>query len=129
MSVEAGLYSILSSSTTLSVLVSDRIFPKTRRNCNTFPALVYHRISTNPVSSHDAAEGLARIRFQIDCIGSSFASAIEVAAAVRGVLSGYRGYVGGGWLSALRENERDSFENETGLHVVQQDYFIYFQED
>lgn len=129
MSLESALYTILSENTTLAAYVGDRIFPKTRGNCNTFPAIVYHRISTEQISSHDTAEGLSRVRVQVDCIGATLGSAHSAAAAVRGALNGYRGHVGGSWLTALRDNQTDGFENETGLYIISQDYFIYYQED
>lgn len=123
-SVEAAIYTILSSNISVSILAGTRIFPLTRGNCTTFPAVSYQRISTRPLLTHDDTDGLDTVRFQINSYGKSFSQAMSMAGAVRSALSGWNSWVGEVYVTALFDNERQLFENETGIYGISQDFMI-----
>lgn len=67
MTIEADLYTILTGSTSVTALSSNRIYPMMLPQKCTYPAISYFRVSTVPnhLFSVDAAN--VQARFQVDC--------------------------------------------------------------
>lgn len=128
--LEAGLYSHLAANAGVSALVSTRIYPLLLPQEPTLPALVYQRISTNPLGhSQDGPNHLARVRMQLRCHGATLLAAKQLADAVRAALDGYSGTMGTVTvLSCFRADEGDDDEPETGTYSVRADYMIVYEE-
>jgi len=87
--MEEGLIYLLLS----SAGVGNRVYPGTRPQASALPAIVLNTISSTPSYSDDGEDGIREDRVQIDCWGSTYASAKSVARAVTTALSAYRGTV------------------------------------
>lgn len=128
--LEAGLYAYLAADAGVSGLVGTRIYPLLLPQEPTLPALVYQRISTNPLGhSHDGPNHLTRVRMQLRCHGATLLAAKTLADAVRDALDGYSGAMGTVTVqSVFREDEGDDDEPETGSWSVRADYMIVYDE-
>jgi hypothetical protein len=100
----------------------------------TFPSLTYQRISTPRVHNLDGAAGLAKGRVQLDVWSHSLSEATQMASAIRGVLHGYSGPMGGIIVTvASLEREFVLYESPTdatdlGIHHILLDYRINYRE-
>lgn len=96
MSIEAGIYSYLTTDATTAALIGTRLYPVLA------PAgagdagdyAVFQRISTTRVASTDGPTGVTSSTWQIVCWSSTQAGAIALADAVRQALDGYKGAMG-----------------------------------
>lgn len=95
MEIEAALYAELAADSSVSALVSSRIYPVLIPQDVDMPAIAYQRISGPRDYSHQGA-GLVSARFQITCQATSYSGAKSLAAAVRDALSGFSGTMGAG---------------------------------
>lgn len=124
MTIETGIFDLLSNTSAVSTLVSARIYPLRLPQDPTYPAITYRRISGVRINNLLAASGRAHPRFQIDCWGSTITSARAVATAVRQALNCYRGLMDDVTASVHIENEIDLDEDDAKVYRVSQDYFI-----
>lgn len=104
MAVEQDIYAFLIANSGVAALVGTRIYPLMIPQDADLPAVAYRRIDTPRHYSHDGYSGLARPRFQFDCVGSSYSSARALAAAVRVAFQGWRALHRG---VAMTQNEMD----------------------
>ena len=134
ISIEEGIFSRLSTYTSLATLISTRVYPLKLPQTVTLPAITYQRISTPRELTHDQqAGGLAMPRFQFTCWGTTFSSVKGVVKELRNCLNGFSGTFGSGASTVsvggvLSANEIDSFDPESGLYWTAVDYFIHHQE-
>lgn len=117
--IEATIYATLKNDAGVTALVSSRIYPVVMPEGTALPAVVYQRISTNPVASLDGDSGLDLVRMQISSWGKSYSSAKVLAAAVRTSL------VGANALKLRTESEQDDYDPETRLHRVISDFIVW----
>jgi len=98
MTIEAALYSYLSTHSGLSSLISTRIYPMQVAQGATMPAVCYQLVDDIPVHSGGADVIVHAARFQFSCWGggtSGYTSACAVAAQVKAALQDYSGTMGG----------------------------------
>jgi hypothetical protein len=98
MTIEAALYSYLSTHTGLSNLIGTRIYPVMIAQGAAMPAVSYQLIDDLPVHSGTADLIVHAARFQFSCFGggtSGYTSACAVAAQVKSALQDYSGTMGG----------------------------------
>jgi hypothetical protein len=116
VSIRGAIFGRLSAWPALVDLVGSRVWPNVLPEDPDFPAVVYQRISTARVHTHDSAGGLATTRIQFTCYGTSGDQAEEVADQVRAALDGLRGTFSGTRIdAALSQNEL------SGLDPVRKD--------
>ena len=110
MSLEAGLYTLLSGTAGVAALVGTRIYPVVAPQNATLRRITYFRVTDTPgYVFSTAAPKTGEPLFQVSCWGASYASAKAVAEAVKAVLGAYTsGTVGGvSVLAMYLEDERD----------------------
>lgn len=122
MSIEAALYTLITSDVALAALVGTRVYPLVipQETCLDATAMAYQVISSMPEYAH--AEGdvyLDRVRVQLSFQAGSYGALKTAMAAVRSLLSGYSGTVNGtDHLQAVFWEARDdyapTFERPTG---------------
>jgi hypothetical protein len=93
--MEEALIALLIGDGGLAALVGARVHGGSRPQGSGLPAVVIARIGGAPLYSDEGEVGLDQARMQVDCWGESYASAKLTARAVRRVLSGFEGTVGG----------------------------------
>jgi hypothetical protein len=129
MSLETELRTYTLAGAGVAALVGTRMHARMLPQTPTLPAIVFQRIDTR--REHDMAgpDGLPRPRMQLTCWATTPAGAVDLAAAVRARLDGYKGAWGAVTVgSCLCVGERDQDDPETGYSAVSQDYMIQYQE-
>jgi hypothetical protein len=109
--VEEAIIARLLGDAGVLALVSNRVFPVSRPQASTLPAVTVTRISGAPIMDDGGEAGLLDARIQIDCWGETYSSAKLLARAVLTSLSGFRGTVGATEFENVElDTERDSRE-------------------
>lgn len=133
MSVETGIFKLLSGNAAVSSLVGTRIYPLIVPEGATFPSVVYQRIDTarNANTFQNGAE-LPVARFQLTCWAENFADAAALEKAVRQTLAGFVGLADDTTIQAcLVTDTRDTWEHEIstlGLFRRDIDFEIFYTE-
>ena len=134
MSIKAAIYSLLSSDVPLAALVSDRITPG-GDPARGVASVTYHMISSVRTHTMDGPDTLVTPTMQVNSFGASDLEAENVAEAVRTVLDGFSGTVGGVEISYIAMDDQgdlDDFEptdKQVSRHGVRQDYLMTFTEN
>jgi hypothetical protein len=129
VTIEEALVHKLTTTSTITTLIGTRIYPLVFPAGATMPCLVYQRISTPRIHTHEGASGLAQPRFQLTCWSATYGGAKALANAVREALDGFKGSIQGVQVGAtFIQNELDQREADTKLYSVIQDYTISHQE-
>lgn len=126
--MEAAIIALMLAHAPLTALVGGRIKPVVRGQGQPLPAVVFNRITGARDMTMAGPSGTAESLVQIDCYGETYAATKAVANAVRGVLSGYRGTVGGvEVLGVFLESERDSFDADATAKIyrVSMDFTVW----
>lgn len=130
--LEEGIVAFLIADATIHAVVADRIYPMIIPQGATLPCLTYQRISTPRIVTHDssgATGDLTNPRFQFDGWAVTQKVAKAIADALRTVLHGKRGAMGGVTIrAALAENEAPEYIAEAELYRSRSDYIIWQEE-
>ena len=120
------MFAFMTGNSGVAALVGRRVYPLVIPQDEALPAVAYRRVDTPRVYSHDGYSGLARPRFQFDCVATSYAAAAELATAVRVALAGWRAAHGG---VAMVQNEIDvPWMETTDRYQVSVDAIIWHHE-
>jgi len=92
--MEEALTSYLLAASAIAEFVGNRITWATRPQASAFPAIVLQVIDGVPVYADEGETGLTATRVQADCWGRDYASAKQVARALKARLSGVKVTVG-----------------------------------
>lgn len=104
---EAFIQHLLAASGVTSLAVN-RIFPLSRLQGSAYPAVTVQRASGAPLYADDGDVGLQNVRMQVDCWGTTYASAKLLGRAVTAALSGFDGTQSGVEFQFVTlENEQD----------------------
>lgn len=115
MGVEEAIINELLDTSAVTALTAQRIFPMSRRQGTTLPAVTVQMISRNIPYCDEGEVGLTEDRLQVDCWGATYSSAKAVARAVVEKLSAFDGSPSGVEIQfAMLEDERDSREGGSG---------------
>lgn len=126
MTIDEQIYAFLTADPDVAALVATRVYPVLIPQEAALPAVAYRRVDTPRTYSHDGYSGLARPRFQLDCVGESYASATAVATALRRAFERWHAAYGG---SAMVQNQVDvPWLEQTGHYQVSVDVIIWHNE-
>jgi len=89
MSIEAAIYEILSTDSTVAALVGARIKPSILPQGLAMPAITYQQISGPRDETTDGPTGLVASRWQVNMWATTYAGVLVVRTAVRQILDGY----------------------------------------
>jgi hypothetical protein len=93
--LEEGIYAHLTGQAAFSELAGDRLYPQTLPQNPTYPAVRYLVASARLPMAHDGPGDLKSDRIQFDCYGASKQQVKQLVNAVRRILNGFRGTMGG----------------------------------
>lgn len=112
--IEEALKALLVADAGVNAVVAGRVYPVMHPQGAGLPAVVYRRVSGVRVGQHGTVSGLARPRFQFDCLATTYAAAKGLANLVRVALDHYSGTPSSVHVDAiLIENEMDGFNFES----------------
>lgn len=111
-------------------LVMNRIYPAHKHQDVDSPCILYQRVSTERVLTHDQKpSGLTTARIQFDVLADTLETALQVADVMRVALVGYRGTMGNNHTQiVLPMLEMHGEPEETTARVII-DYSISFTEE
>ena len=119
MTIEAVLFTRLSTFAGLAALVSTRVYPLAAPQNVVLPYLTYRRVSSVRTSAFGADTNNVTERFQIDVWAASFASARNVAEQVTLAMQRWRNTTGTVVDDTFIENQIDLYEPETDtFHIA-----------
>ena len=95
MTIEAALYSYLSTYAGLTELIGLRIYPVDITQDAEMPAVAYQLVDDLPVHSGGADLIVHAARFQFSCWGTTYLNACAVAVQIKAALQDYSGTMGG----------------------------------
>lgn len=129
--IEEAVRTYLSTYPELATLVNDRIYPAYRHQEASLPAIVYQRISTARLLTHDQKpEDLSTPRFQFTIMATTYLEALTVKEALHNALTGKKGVIGGVRIdSALPALEQDGYDTNAGEYSLIVDYFIAYRKE
>jgi len=79
MSLGTDVKWLLAESSVAPALAAGRVYPSRLPEDPTLPALVYHRINSPPMYSHDGRGAVGEHTIQIDCYAASYTTAETLA--------------------------------------------------
>jgi len=130
--LEEGIAAFLIADATIGAVVANRIYPLMIPQGATLPCLTYQRISTPRIVTHQssgATGDLTNPRFQFDAWGVTQKEVKAISDALRAVLHGKRGAMGGVTIrAAIAENEEPEFDPDSELYRSRSDYIIWQEE-
>lgn len=130
MSIGAAIYSRLTGHGGTDALVDGRVYPTKLPQDVEMPAIRYQMIDDVPEHAMGSDVGVAHGRVQIDCFGSDYDEARNVATNVHDALSRFNGTAGGVTIQAtFAENKGiDFYEHEVEQNRIAQDYMVHYEE-
>lgn len=86
MSADTIIFSALSASPAVTAIAGDREFPVAAQQSTQLPYVVWQRIGTTPVASHEGPSDLESSLVQVTCYAATYSEAYDLRNAVRSVL-------------------------------------------
>jgi hypothetical protein len=123
MSIEPGLLALLNSDSTLSGLLSGRIFPVILPETPTYPSLTYRTISAVPTYDLSGSVIGEKTRIEFTAWSAAFADCKAVHDAIRGILDCFNGPTTGGSFIVVRDGSAvDGFDADRRAYTSSVDY-------
>lgn len=105
----------------VTALVGTRVYPVKAPTGATLPFCVYQKVSDVPVVGLDTSSDAVKFaRISVNCIGSRYSEAKDLAEAIRVALDGNG--------SVVRDNSLDLYDEDTRTHNEQADYLVSHSE-
>jgi len=121
--IESVLRTILLADTTVSPLVSTRIYQTRLPAVPTFPAVTYQMIDR----PQDPLTGITTARIQYTCMATTWAKAAELADAIRCALHGYKGTTGDVRIYYIRYVEQhDDYDETSQIYWIPVDVLVTY---
>lgn len=119
------IYKRLTDTASVTALVGTRIYPVTVPQQASAPFIRTSLISTTPIDTKNAPADVDSHRVQIDCIGTTYTQALNIAQVVRTSLDRFRGSVtlqsGAVFVDGIRyldETGEMEFEKDLHAHIL-----------
>lgn len=126
MSIEAALFSHLSTYVGVTALAGTRVYPLVLPQQPVLPAVTYQPISETPAQDRDsAALTYTRTRMQMVGYGATHDDAIAIRDALRGAMNAFVRVAGPRVSVALEQQVRTEYEPEMARWRTLLDYWIW----
>lgn len=133
--IEDAIYSHLKDDAGVSAMIGDRVYGARLPKSCTMPAIMFRRISGSREVTHDdgTTGSYCKSRFEINCYGATYESAVNLGRLVSSLFDGFRGTMG----TDPRDHEvdqieinqpRDSWDNDQERHRRQFDAIFHHRE-
>jgi len=112
-------------------LVGTKIRPMRAADADTYPYIIYEKISEPSLQTKDGNSDWYKARYQLSMLATTLASVHSIADAVRAALDGAGGTIAGFNVQRITFiEERDIFNDNSavdGVYMLQQDYYLIIQ--
>jgi hypothetical protein len=129
MTIEAALYTQLSTFAGLTAIVGAAIYPMQADQSAVLPYVTFHLISDVPENVMAALPTLTRDRFQFSAWAVTYLQASQIAAQVTSALQSFTGMMGGAGgvtvSACLKELEVDMYEGDSKTYQRITDFIIF----
>jgi hypothetical protein len=132
--IEEALFDALTFNSSVSSIVSSRVYPQIVPQDTVYPAIRYNQISGVREHTLPSTDNMVHSRFQIDSYGTNYIGGRNLADAVRSALSDYVGTVGTVEIQCIHLIEEEDYFSETvgtdqlRRYGKRQDYMIWYNE-
>jgi Protein of unknown function (DUF3168) len=117
--IEKLLYALLSSTPSIAAITGPRIYPLVLPTDPTLPAISYSFIAGTS-SPTLTTKGYKRYRIEINCWGTTYASAVALRSAVKDALDGYHD----GDMSVFLISPRDFFDDVLLQYRAMAEFYV-----
>jgi hypothetical protein len=131
MTLEEGLRAALIADSAVNAVVSGRIYHERMPDPDSYPAIVFFRVSTSLEQTLTDTPTLSTVRIQLDLMAETSAAVRDLATKVRAVLHNVQGDLGGVTVGrGLLENELDTgfFDGDERRRRIAADYMFMLHE-
>ena len=127
--IEKGVYSRLSTDSTLTAIVGTKIFAGRIEQEVSPPFVMFWRVSGSRPDSLTGHNGMTRANIQVDCFATTYGQIKAINDAVRLRLDGFKGTMGTEEAKACRmTGEREYYDQEAELFISSLDFSIWYVE-
>lgn len=123
MTLDEAIFTALSAHTGITAIAGDRSYPVEAPQSAVAPYVVWQRVSTVPINSHDGPAALDQTSVQFACYAETFTAANDLRNAVRSALEDV---TLGNSASGIVTNIRDTKESEPVPPLFRSDVDIDF---
>lgn len=133
--IRKALRAILLANTSVTDVVSGRIYPEPLPQGITARSIVYRTIDEDTDYHMNGPSGLVHDRIQFDAIGQTADHSVELANLIKDELSGFHGTVAYGTNSpqesvfihaVFHDNGRPIYDSIAKLYLMQRDYIVWY---
>ena len=125
MTIEASIYSFLTSDPGVSAIVGDRVFPGPLPQDIDTPAITYSMEGSEVQFNYDEGESdLIRLSIQFDAWGFGHAVVVSLGSALYSALKNYVGDMAGTTIRAIRKTEGPVDQTEFDIQAFRRSYFF-----
>lgn len=134
MEIQEALVEYVKADAGIVAISGGRIRPQFGPAEDGKPVTSYLRAGNKRFPSQEGPNGLVRSRIQFDHWGTNYLQLLQLAAAYRKALEGFRGTMGSGPGVAVNgvflDSETDSYESDQTppMRRIRQDYFVWHKE-
>lgn len=122
MTIQEAIRAYLTSTSSVTAALGQRVYVSALPENPTYPAAVLKTLTTGREHSQDGPSGFATGTFDIDVVAPTLGAAKPAADLVRVALVGFRGSMGGGSGVTIDgvfdEDESHDYDDEKALHIV-----------
>lgn len=126
MTMEASLFSYLSTNAGITAIIGTRVYPGIIPQSGVQPCIVYNKQSRTRQQLFCGTDGLLSTRLEIDCYADSYIKSVALANAVTAALQDFSGNMAGTEVPRIfLENEIDLSDIEPGLYRQSQTWAMW----
>lgn len=138
--IQEGIYATLAADSAVSAIVGTgihpSIIPQASEGTSRFPCVVYKIEGKERQRRFDGTDTLVSADLMVECYATTYSQVQSLAAAVRNALLDYSGTMTGSGSPTpsnsvqfiFIDSEGDAIAAEPGVHIVMQDYTIWYDE-
>ena len=125
--IEAGLFSLLSTTTSITALCGTRIYPILPPDEPLYPCIVYKSVSLKSNPTLDTT-GMQRLRIEFDCFGSRPLDAVNLRTTLVKAINRYQGALSDGtWLQDMvLQSMGDFFDDQARVPKCFVEFYALF---
>jgi len=130
LSFEEELVAFILKDSDIQSMVNGRIGPLPLEQGTKRTSITYFEVGRDDGQTQTGAACLAAHRWQLDCWAKTYAGARNLMEAVRKLLNGFDGPMGGfSRVSFFMENKLDTFEDDAKLYRGMLDFVVWYREE